>query len=160
MTLTPSELGQLSAVEPEQIVAIAQDVWSSFLGMDLEPDPLGTGAPPLTGRTMTGCVHVTGEWRGSIFLECGAELARGAAEAMFGAEPGSLSHDEVSDALGELTNMVGGNIKSLLPAPSTLSVPSVAEGESYTVRVPGALRLEHVALLSPAGPLSVSVWKV
>lgn len=159
MTLVP-ELETLSGVDPEQVVAIAQDVWSSFLGLDLEADPLGAEAAALAGRTMTGCVHVTGEWRGSIFLECGADLAQAAAEAMFGADPGSLSPEEVSDALGELTNMIGGNIKSLLPAPSTLSVPSVAEGESYTVRVPGAVRIEHVALLSPGGPLSVSIWKV
>ena len=34
--------------------------------------------------------------------------------------------------------MVGGNIKSLLPAPSTLSIPSVAEGGETSVRMPGA----------------------
>ena len=160
MTIVPTSLESIAGVDVEQIVAIAQDVWSSFLGMDLEADPLGAGAEMPAGRTVTGCVHVTGEWRGSIFLECGADLAQAAAEAMFAAEPGTLSHDEVSDALGELTNMIGGNIKSLLPAPSALSVPSVAEGESYTVRVPGAVRVEHVPLLSPGGPLSVSIWKV
>jgi chemotaxis protein CheX len=88
------------------------------------------------------------------------ELASAAAEAMFAAEPGSLSADEVSDALGELTNMIGGNIKSLLPAPSRLSVPSVAEGESYTVRIPGARLLESVVLVCSAGPLHIALWKV
>ncbi len=147
-------------VTTEQITSIAQDVWQSFLEMDLEPHPLGAEAPELEGRTMTGCVAVSGEWQGSVFLEVTAELAQAAAEAMFAAEPGTLPHDEVSDALGELTNMVGGNIKSLVPAPSKLSIPSVAEGESYTVRVPGAVLLERVALVCAAGPLHISVWKV
>jgi chemotaxis protein CheX len=109
---------------------------------------------------MTGCVAVSGEWTGTVFLACDPELAAAAAEAMFAADPGTLSVDEVSDALGELTNMIGGNIKSLLPAPSRLSVPSVAEGESYTVRIPGARLLEQVVLVCSAGPLQISIWKV
>ncbi len=148
------------AVTAADITSIAQDVWSSFLPMDLEVHPLGADAPGLEGRTMTGTVHVSGEWQGTVFLEVPSDLASAAAEAMFAADPGSLSADEVCDALGELTNMVGGNIKSLLPAPSKLSIPSVAEGESYTVRVPGAVLVDRVALVCAAGPLHVSVWKV
>ncbi len=147
-------------VTAADITSIAQDVWSSFLGMALEAHPLGAEAPALEGRTMTGTVHVSGEWQGTVFLEVPTDLAHAAAEAMFAAEPGTLPADEVCDALGELTNMVGGNIKSLLPAPSKLSIPSVAEGESYTVRVPGAVLVDRVALVCAAGPVHVSVWKV
>lgn len=143
-------------VTADQLTQIAQDVWASFLQLELEQ----VAHVPLTGRTVTGCVLVSGEWQGSVFLEVPAQHATAAAEAMFAADAGSLSADEVSDALGELTNMVGGNVKSLLPAPSKLSLPSVAEGESYTVRVPGAVLLDRVALACVAGPLHISVWKV
>jgi chemotaxis protein CheX len=149
-----------SAVTAEQITEIAQEVWESFLSLTLLPHPLGPDAPAITGRHMTGCVAVSGEWTGTVFLACDPELAAAAAEAMFAADPGTLTVDEVSDALGELTNMIGGNIKSLLPAPSRLSVPSVAEGESYTVRIPGARLLEQVVLVCSAGPLQISIWKV
>ena len=149
------------AVTGEQVVSIAQDVWESFLSLTLLPHPLGDAAPDTTGPTLTGCVSVSGSWDGSVFLQCGADQAREAAEAMFGAEPGDLSDDEVSDALGELTNMVGGNIKSLLPAPSQLSLPSVAAGESYTVRVPGAVLISRSALLcgTGTGTVIICVWK-
>jgi len=147
-------------VTAEHMTEIAQEVWESFLSLTLLPHPLGAEAPALTGPTMTGCVHVSGEWQGSVFLECTAELAAAAAEAMFAADPGTLSPDEVSDALGELTNMIGGNIKSLLPAPSRLSVPSVAQGEGYTVRIPGASLVDRVVLVCAPGPLLISVWKV
>jgi chemotaxis protein CheX len=158
MTIIESTEGV--AVGAEQIIGIAQEVWTSFLDMEIAPHPLGADAPALDGPTLTGCVHVTGEWQGSVFLQCSAELSVAAAEAMFAAEPGSLSAEEISDALGELTNMIGGNIKSLLPAPSTLSVPSVAEGVSYTVRVPGAHLVDSVALVCAAGLLTISIWKV
>lgn len=160
MTVHPDLVDALCGVTADDVTTIAQDVWGSFLAMDLEQHPLGPDAPRLAGRTMTGCVHVTGAWQGSVLLECGSDSARAAAEAMFGAEPGTLPPEEVSDALGELTNMVGGNVKSLLPGPSTLSIPSVAEGVEYTVRVPGATRLITVPLVSPTGLVLVSIWKV
>lgn len=144
-------------VTAEQMTGIAQDVWGSFLDMQLEPAPDTEG---FSGRTLTGCVTVSGEWEGSVFLQCPEEHAQAAAEAMFAADPGSLSADEVGDALGELTNMVGGNVKSLLPAPSKLSIPSVAAGEAITVRVPGAVLVDRVVLACAAGPVSISVWKV
>ena len=149
-----------SVVTPEQITEIAQEVWESFLTMSLLPHPLGPDAPALEGQTITGCVHVSGEWTGSVFLSCDLEVAAGAAEAMFAADPGSLSADEVSDAVGELTNMVGGNVKSLLPAPSRLSVPTIAVGEPGSIRIPGAVRLDRVVLLSAPGPVHISIWKV
>lgn len=144
-------------VSAEQIVEIVRDVWGSFLAIELELVS-GDDAGP-TGPTTTGCVHISGEWGGSVFVEATAAHAAQAAEAMFAADPGSLSSDEVSDALGELTNMVGGNIKGLLPGPSALSLPSVASGESYTLRVPGAEAIARVLLAGPAGPLRVSLWR-
>ncbi len=59
-----------SVVTPEQITEIAQEVWESFLTMSLLPHPLGPDAPALQGQTVTGCVHVSGEWTGSVFLSC------------------------------------------------------------------------------------------
>ena len=145
-------------VATSDIVDIAQEVWSSFLSMELVAVDADTA--PIEGPRITGVVSISGGWQGTVVLECALAHAVRAAEAMFAADPGTLSGDEVSDALGELTNMVGGNIKSLLPAPSALSIPSVAEGESYTVRVPGAVLVDRVALQSAAGLLHVSLWKV
>jgi chemotaxis protein CheX len=161
--MTLAELGTGSGaveVTPDQVATVAADVWGSFLDLELVADPRGEDALPFPGRTTTGCVSVSGAWEGSVFLQCPADHARIAAEAMFAAAPGSLSADEVGDALGELTNMVGGNLKSLLPAPSALSIPSVAEGESCTVRVPGAVLISSVVLVCAAGPVAISVWRV
>ncbi len=157
---TSTEADDASDLAAEQIIEIAQEVWESFLSMSLLPHPLGADAPLLQGQSMTGCVHISGEWTGSVFLSCDLGVAAVAAEAMFAADPGSLSPDEVSDAIGELTNMIGGNLKSLLPAPSSLSVPTVAVGESCSVRVPGAVLLDRVVLVSAPGPVHLSIWKV
>ena len=146
------------AVTADDIAGIAQDVWGSFLDMELVTAAQDDGEP-FAGESVTGCVHVAGAWGGSVLVEATTAHATAAAEAMFAADPGSLSWDEVSDALGELTNMVGGNVKGLLPAPSTLSIPSVAGGSSYTLRVPGAALASRVLLQGPAGPVRISLWR-
>ena len=77
---------------------------------------------------------------------------------MFGMEPDEVSADEVADAVGELTNMVGGNIKSLLPEPSLLSLPTVSRGAPVRVRVPGGGTRSEVSLISGDEIIVVHVW--
>ncbi|QCC78154.1 chemotaxis protein CheX [Nocardioides daphniae] len=50
---------------------------------------------------------------------------------MLGMDPDAdePSEADVVDAVGELVNMVGGNVKSLVPGPSQLSLPLVATGQ-------------------------------
>lgn len=150
----------LDRVTADDVTAIAREVWS-FLGLELEPLH-GELDRVLDGDGLCGVVGISGAWRGSVSLECSTAHAEAAAEAMFAAEPGTLSTDEVADALGELANMVGGNIKSLLPAPSALSVPSVTAAER--VDVPGAELARRVQLAPLGAPLRnaairISVWR-
>jgi chemotaxis protein CheX len=141
----------------EQIVGITQDVWSSFTG---RPVDAGPGDAALDGGDVTvGRVAVTGGWRGWVLLACPTRLARTAAAAMFDRPAETLTDDEVADALGELTNMIGGNVKSLLPGPSRLSMPAVTVGASATGPPPGAVLVNTVSLACDGLPLAVSVWR-
>ena len=67
---------------------------------------------------------------------------------------GCRDESEVVDALGEIANMVGGNVKSMLPGPSTLSLPSVVQGQ---LSVPGTRMVREVQLSWRAQPLFVSL---
>jgi chemotaxis protein CheX len=51
--------------------------------------------------------------------------ARNAAGALLGIDLGDVTGEDVTDALGELANIIGGNVKSLMPDPSALSLPVV-----------------------------------
>lgn len=155
--MTETDLDTGTTVTAEEVVDITREVWSSFLGLDLEPLYVDEVDPTVPGPSMSGVVGISGAWNGSVAVECGVEHARAAAEAMFAAEPGSLAPEEVADAWGELTNMVGGNIKSLFPAPSALSVPTVSEGVAYQVFVPGAHVLQRVQLIGPDALVRVTV---
>ena len=141
----------------EEVLGITRDVWESFTGRTI--DVADGQARPGGGDLTVGCVTVTGAWQGRVLLACPAQLARMAAAAMFDLPAEQLDDREVADALGELTNMVGGNIKSLIPGPSRLSMPAVTVGASPTVEPPRAALVTTVSLACEGLPLTVSVWR-
>lgn len=112
------------SISEEDIRQIVEDVWSSMLGGEISPS-----APvPPSPNPMTGHVTITGEWSGLVLLDCSAELALQITDIMFCMEGEPPAEDEIQDAFGELTNMIGGNIKSLFPEPCHLSLPDVKQG--------------------------------
>jgi chemotaxis protein CheX len=124
------------------IVSVVADIGTALLGLELAPGPV---AGQNIGKMLTGCVQITGAWAGAVSVDCSATLARRVAEGMFGAEPGAVSDEEVHDAIGELANMVGGNLKALLPGPSALSLPSITQGSDYRTNVQGTALTNEVA---------------
>ena len=79
------------------------------------------------------------------------------AAAMFDTDAGAVSGDEVADAVGELANIIGGNIKGMIADPCELSLPMVATGENYSVRIPGTEVVSEVTLSSAGHPFRISV---
>jgi len=138
----------------KDVCPLTESIWRSVLGLDVSR----VEERPKSGqRTLTGCVQITGTWEGAVTLDCSAALARRVAGIMFGVTPEAAASDEMKDALGEMTNMTGGNIKNLLPSPSLLSLPSVTEGLDYTVSVPGGRLIGQVAFDCLGEPLRVSL---
>jgi chemotaxis protein CheX len=150
-----------ATLSDEQIVEITREVWASFLGDEeqahLELVPVVD--PETAGVTVTGCVTVSGGWKGSVLLSCAEELATKAAAEMFMADADALTNDEIADAVGELANMVGGTIKAAMPGPSQLSIPTVATGSAYHVHVPGMNLASRVSLMWRGECLTISVWE-
>jgi chemotaxis protein CheX len=154
--MTLSADNDMDVVAFNDIVVIAQDIWASFLDLPLEPVPAGTvdvSAMPMVG----GVVTVHEAWSGAVQLETSAAFAAMAARRMFAAD-GNVTEAELDDALGELTNMIGGNIKSLLPAPSHLSLPSVGHAVGLAA-VPGFTPISRVGFLAAAEPVFITVWR-
>lgn len=141
----------------QQIEGIVKEVWAAFTGISIKPAAAGCHPAAGTADVLTGTVHVDGQWRGRIQVTCAISLAAAAASAMFAKPTDGLSAEDLADALGELTNMIGGNIKSLLPSPSRISMPSVTTGSDTAVAPPGADQTNSITLTSPRGRLHVTV---
>ncbi len=87
------------------------------------------GAPPgdaELARAVASWVHISGAWDGSVLVQLPRPLALQLAGTMFASDPAAVTPEELRDAMGEIANMIGGNLKAVLPAPSRLSLPSHA----------------------------------
>lgn len=118
-----------------EFIRIARDCWSSMLGLDAR---LIQAMPAkMEGQKyLSSCVQFTGSWEGAVVVDCTEVLARRVAAAMFGLDSAELGDVEVEDAIGEVANVVGGNVKTILPPQCQLSVPAVVVGGDYTLRLP------------------------
>jgi chemotaxis protein CheX len=67
--------------------------------------------------------------------------------------------DEVRDALGELTNVIGGNVKALFPGPSRISLPTVAVGSDYEVGVVDTTAVTSVSFTCDGHPMLVTLFQ-
>lgn len=114
-----------------QIRSIVREVWSTQLGLDIEDLPERPSFDRT--KTITAAIHITGEFRGCVRLECSRALILRSASIMFGQPEVDLERDDEIDVIGELTNVVTGNIKALVPGDNSLSLPTIIEGSDYEV---------------------------
>jgi chemotaxis protein CheX len=136
----------------EQIVS---EVFGSFLGGDDAPPLLAAGG---TGDSaVTASVSITGSWEGHVVFGCSTAAARTAAAMLLMMGEDELAEADVADAVGELANMIGGNVKSLLPSPSALTLPLVSLGGAV-MHLPSATEAVRLDLAWQGEPVRISVW--
>ena len=121
MTLTSAAAPAFTA---DDVRAVAGDVWEACLASHGDPLEWGTGEP-VEGPVARALIHIAGGWSGAITLEMSVLTAEVAARVLLDVD--EVEPWEVADAVGELVNIVGGNLKSLLPTPSRLSLPHAVE---------------------------------
>jgi hypothetical protein len=162
-------------LDAASVVAIAEQTWVALVGEDevLVPAPA-----PRHAATVSAWVEIVGPWTGSVVVSCLPDTAAELTRALLrGRAPAALEPEDVEDALGELANVLGGNVKALLPGPSALGLPEVGtpppavspvdtcrvelswRGQPLTVSVQGAVRFPRpysVTDPSPTHPTHVS----
>jgi chemotaxis protein CheX len=115
---------------------VVEAVFTGMLGFGLVRTH-GESIPVPGEPRYIGTVHISGDWEGSVVVECPAGFGYVVAASMFGNEPSDVTEDEVVDVMGELANMTGGNVKALLVGDVKLSLPTVVRGSDFRVVVPG-----------------------
>jgi CheY-specific phosphatase CheX len=116
-------------IDEAALAEVLSLAWATFVDPDavLVPAHRPGGEPGIVAE-----VGVIGDAPARIAISIDRAGARAVAERMVAAAwPGSsLEDDDVDDAMGELANVLGGNLKALLPEGSSLTLPSVAEGST------------------------------
>ena len=140
----------------QEIRDIVDTIWTSMLRLEVHPSA-ARFRHETPGGYVSGVVYITGAWEGSVELNLTPELAQRAARAMLGLGDYHLTRNEMEDVLAEIANITGGNIKALLPHPSKLSIPAVAQGMPPAHEMPGRPLLAQVAFECGGQPLLVTL---
>ncbi len=114
---------------------------------------------PETGR-LTAAIYFAGDWKGAVLVECPDEMALFWTSRLMSIEMPVEFNDDVEDALGEIVNMVGGNLKSVLPPGVGLSMPSVVRGKNYSLKVCGGNFTIRKSFATPQGLFWVTLVEV
>jgi len=139
---------------PSELAQIVESVFGSM--MNLEVTECGTPWFP-SGDRLTSAVHLAGDWNGAVLLECDREQACRFTGRFLSADPPDTVDDVVRDLLGELANMIGGNLKCVLTRGIRLSMPAVVDGSDYSLRVCGAEVSERLAFQCAEGLFWITV---
>lgn len=141
----------------EDVAGIADAVWASYLGGPPDIQVVEQVPPADEDMVISGSVLVEGAWTGGVVISCGEQVAERLAAAMLGITD-HVDATDVGDAMGELANVLGGNVKSLLPQPSAISLPIVSHG---TRNAPAPEDARDVCLLHVTwhgSPITLRVW--
>jgi chemotaxis protein CheX len=121
----------------EKLIRLAvAEVFGTMLNLSVEPEPAGTEL--VNGEAhVASSVGFTGKLTGVVYLYSTGTFARRLTGGLLGMQERDVEGDEmVNDAMGELTNMVVGHLKSRLSdrgLPCVLTIPSIIRGTHLTI---------------------------
>lgn len=144
----------LVAVQMGDVANIVNSVFETMLNLQTAED--GAEWTPGDDR-VTALVNLSGEWNGAVLMECDHGQACRFAGRFLSMDAPETIDDDVRDVLGELANMIGGNLKSILTSGILLSMPSVVDGSSYHLRFCRGERNERLSLSCEEGTFWVNV---
>ena len=123
---------------------IISTVFDEMLGMPTSPAGSDDGC--CDQNRIIASIRISGSTEQLVVVEAPAATACLIGETMFDAEPGTLPEEEIQDAVGEVVNMIGGNVKGIYDGDSTLSLPCVSrENGRVTEPQAGERAYVHVA---------------
>jgi chemotaxis protein CheX len=141
-------------IQPDAVAQIVESVFGTM--MNLEISESRTPWFPSVDR-LTAAVHLAGDWSGAVLLECNERQARHFAGLFLSMDPPDTVDEAVRDVLGELANMIGGNVKCVLTPGIKLSLPAVVDGGGYSARLCRAEVRERLAFACAEGPFWITI---
>jgi len=147
----------LTQVTAEMVAQIVESVFITMMNLEVVP-----GRIPWSPAhdQLTSAVQLSGKWNGAVLLECNRWQACRFAGRFLSTDPPDTVNDDVRDVLGELANMIGGNMKSAVATGLSLSIPSVTDGSDYGLRVCGSEIQNRLGFECAEGPFWVTLLAV
>jgi chemotaxis protein CheX len=141
-------------VSAESVSQIVESIFATMMDLNVVQTEMPWHS---AGDRVTASVFLDGEWNGAVSFECNHDQACLFAGQLLSTDPPEVMDDSVRDVLGELANMIGGNVKSAMAPGARLSMPVVVDGSQYGLRICGAEVQERLAFSFAGGPFWVTV---
>lgn len=126
-----------------EVIAATQDVFSTMLMLDVAGEDLTAQGKRQIQSNITSMIGLGGGIRGMLAVHCPAKVAKSITSQFLGMEVEELDAD-VKDAIGEIANMIAGNLKISFAGAGVaveLAIPTSVIGESFRVTgITGATR--------------------
>jgi len=141
-------------IPPGELAQIVESVFGTMMGLEVREG----GLPWFpSGHRLIAAIHLSGDWNGAVLVECDRGQACRFAGRFLSVDPPDAVDEVVCDVLGELANMIGGNLKCLVAGRLRLSMPSVVDGSDYTLRVCGAEVRERMSFHGAEGVFWITI---
>lgn len=135
------------------------EVFATMIFIEITPGAPLTGRDDTIDSNLTSMIGLAGDLRGVLAVHCPEEAAKGITGAMLGMDLDKVDED-VKDAIGEITNMVAGGLKTALLSEGTeieLAIPTTAVGKSIrTSGFTGASRF-IIPFTTPVGNFGIEL---
>jgi chemotaxis protein CheX len=122
-------------------------VFHTMLSMQLEPEDPPSRRGLASGGTIVGTVGFAGRVMGTVSICVSLDFAREMTAAILGVALAAVGgEEEVNDVVGEVCNMVGGDLKSRLCDAGmhcSLTIPTIAFGQNFKIESKGWERHEE-----------------
>lgn len=119
----------------DEIVKGARDVFSTMLMVELESEATLLNQRLALQSNLSSMIGLGGGIRGVLAVHCPASVAKAITSTFLGMDVEELDED-VKDAIGEIANMVAGNLKVSLAENGVaieLAIPTSVVGESFNI---------------------------
>lgn len=145
-----------AALWRDQVIEVMENLLSLMLHIPLEP---AQDVPPVRegSELLHATVHILGDWCGTVSLTMTEEMANQVARHFFDLGIDNPDRALVEDACRELTNITGGNLKSLLGQQCILSTPKIVECDSLDFAAVGCDQVVAVPFTAQGEVLIVRV---
>ena len=117
----------------EKIISSAIEIFTSMVMMDISVSEAEFDSKGKLENSITGVIGLAGVQKGVLAIHVPYPVAFAITGNFLGIEINEINED-VEDAIGEIANMLGGNVKSILSENGKdieLSLPSTISGSEY-----------------------------
>ena len=118
----------------EHILEATKSVFDMMAGLEVEKDQVLICNTDKVKGDVTGVIGLSNDKvKGSIAISFPKDLGKSVVANMLSMDAEQISDDDVKDGIGEITNMVAGDLNNRIGNIFKLSLPSIITGKGHLV---------------------------